>query len=63
MMDDKKLIESLGGASKVAQLLGYPRLGGAQRVHNWMTRGIPAKVKVDNPHIFLRGKHLEFNHG
>lgn len=47
----KKVIERLGGASRLAERLGYGK-GGAQRVHNWMTRGIPAKVILDNPDIF-----------
>lgn len=53
-MDDKERIKSLGGAAKVAQLLGYSKeKGGIQRVHNWMTRGIPYKVKVEHPDLFL----------
>lgn len=54
MSNDKKLIESLGGATKVAQLLGYDKQGGIQRVHNWMTRGIPPRVKLEHPDLFLR---------
>lgn len=54
MSEDKQLIESLGGPAKVAELLGYEKQGGVQRVHNWMTRGIPSKVKVEHPDIFLR---------
>lgn len=51
---DAKLIESLGGAAKVAELLGYDKTaGGVQRVHNWTSRGIPAKVKVEHPDLFL----------
>lgn len=49
--DDKKLIEDLGGPAKVASRLGYGK-GGPQRVHNWLTRGIPLRVKVDHPEIF-----------
>lgn len=52
---DKDLIEFLGGPTKTAELLGYDKArGGVQRVQNWMTRGIPAQVKVDHPHIFMR---------
>jgi hypothetical protein len=51
---DKELIETLGGPAKVAELLGYDKEGGAQRVNNWLTRGIPARVKLDHPEIFLR---------
>jgi len=55
-MDDKTLIKSLGGPAEVARLLGYSvKDGGVQRVHNWMSRGIPAAVKVQHQDIFLRG--------
>ncbi|WP_231957522.1 hypothetical protein [Paraburkholderia tropica] len=47
------MIEQLGGAAEVARLLGYSEKGGAQRVHNWKTRGIPAEVKLQWPHFFL----------
>lgn len=53
MLNDKDLIESLGGAAKVAELLGYDKQGGVQRVHNWMARGIPPRVKLEFPKIFL----------
>ncbi len=53
MSNDKKIIEKLGGAARVAVLLGYDkRRGGVQRVHNWMSRGIPAKVKLEHQDIF-----------
>lgn len=51
---DKTLIETLGGPAKVAELLGYGKDGGTQRVHNWLTRGIPARVKINHPDIFLK---------
>ncbi len=50
---DWLLIERLGGAAEVARLLGYSEKGGAQRVHNWKTRGIPAEVKLQWPELFL----------
>jgi hypothetical protein len=50
---DKALIERLGGPAKVAELLGYEKDGGTQRVHNWTSRGIPAKVKLERPDLFL----------
>lgn len=56
------LIHGHGGPAKVADLLGYDKAaGGVQRVHNWLTRGIPAQVKLDYPAIFLRslGKGAE----
>ncbi len=35
---DSELIEQLGGAAKLASLLGYDMAGGVQRVHNWKSR-------------------------
>ena len=49
---DADLIRKLGGPSKVAELIGIEKHGGAQRVQNWLVRGIPYKVKVDFPAIF-----------
>lgn len=51
---DRALIESLGGPTRVARLLSYPERGGAQRVQNWLTRGIPSHVKVNRPDLFMR---------
>lgn len=48
---DKALIDSLGGPSKVAKLIGC---NSPQVVHNWTTRGIPAAVKLAHPRIFLK---------
>ena len=52
-MTDAEKIESLGGSTKVAELLGLEKNGGPQRVNNWKTRGIPSKVKVDHPELFM----------
>lgn len=55
MNEDRALIEELGGPAKVAEMLGYDkRDGGVQRVSNWLTRGIPAAVKVERPDLFMR---------
>jgi len=54
MNPDTSLIEELGGPTKVAELLGYDKAGGPQRVHNWTKRGIPAAVKVARPDLFLK---------
>ncbi|MDR6394654.1 hypothetical protein [Herbaspirillum seropedicae] len=55
-MTDQELILKHGGPSAVAKLLGYDeKRGGTQRVQNWMTRGIPAQVKVDHPELFMPG--------
>lgn len=50
---DWSLIVDLGGPLKVAELLGFPKAGGVQRVQNWKARGIPAHVKVRYPEIFM----------
>ena len=50
---DKQIIEGLGGPACVAEILGYDKRGGVQRVHNWLSRGIPPKVKLQHPEIFL----------
>ena len=50
---DAELIRLLGGPTKVACLLSLPKFGGAQRVQNWMARGIPAAVKVQRPDLFM----------
>ena len=53
MKNDSEIIKDLGGASKVAELLGFKKPGGVQRVHNWMSRGIPASVKLAFPQFFM----------
>lgn len=50
---DRELIDRLGGPAKVAELLGFDKKGGIQRVHNWKERGIPPAVKLAYPNIFL----------
>lgn len=54
MHTDAQLIDDLGGSAKVAALLGYDTKGGGiQRVDNWKRRGIPPRVKLDHPQVFL----------
>lgn len=53
MSADESLIKRLGGPAKVAQMLGYDKSGGVQRVHNWCKRGIPARVKIQRPDLFM----------
>lgn len=53
-MNDSDLIKHLGGPAKLAERLGYDKEGGVQRVQNWITRGIPPKVKLEFPQIFLK---------
>lgn len=56
-MTDSELIRMLGGPTKVAEMLGYDKAkGGVQRVQNWIERGIPPRVKLDHPDLFLNGK-------
>lgn len=50
---DAELIRRLGGPSKVAELISIDKRGGAQRVQNWMVRGIPSAIKVKYPHLFM----------
>lgn len=50
---DADLIRKLGGPTKVASLLGLPKFGGAQRIQNWMARGIPSAIKVKRPDLFM----------
>jgi hypothetical protein len=57
---DAELIYQLGGPSKVAEALHIDKRGGAQRVQNWLKRGIPSKVKLDNPEIFMRATTIEW---
>lgn len=59
MSNDESLIKSLGGPAKVAEILGYEKHGGTQRVQNWITRGIPPKVKLEHPELFLRRDEKE----
>jgi hypothetical protein len=57
MNNDADLIKALGGPTKVAELLGFDKAGGGvQRVQNWLTRGIPAQVKLDHPRVFLAAR-------
>jgi hypothetical protein len=54
-MNDSELIDKLGGPTKLAELLRFDRHG-PQRVSNWRKRGIPARVKLDHPELFLRDR-------
>ena len=53
-MTDKEIIDKLGGATKVAELLNFEMPKGAMRVHNWTKRGIPARVKLNRPDLFQK---------
>ena len=56
MSNDSKTIDALGGPAAVARKLGYPLPGGAARVSNWKRRGIPAKVKLEFPWLFIKAE-------
>lgn len=49
---DRKLIAQLGGPSAVASMLGFKKHG-AQRVNNWIHRGIPPSIRVAYPNLFF----------
>lgn len=53
---DRALIRDLGGPTAVARLLNLG-VNGAQRVANWQSRGIPARVKLSHPKVFLADLH------
>lgn len=48
---DAQIILRYGGATALARMLG---LSSPQRVHNWLVRGIPARVKIEYPDLFLK---------
>ena len=62
MNSDKQLIDALGGPTAVALKLGFKLPGGASRVANWRTRGIPPRVKLENPALFLSAAKIVIEH-
>lgn len=48
---DAEFIRSIG-VTRIARKLGMT----AQRVQNWLYRGIPARVLLDNPKFFRKKK-------
>ena len=58
-MSDSDLIDLLGGPARLAARLGFEKSGGVQRVHNWRIRGIPARVKLQHPDLFLSGQAVQ----
>lgn len=51
---DSKIIDDLGGPAKLAEKLGYDKTaGGVQRIQNWRTRGIPDRVRIKFPELFM----------
>jgi hypothetical protein len=47
---DQKLIDDLGGPTKLATDLGFGK-GGVQRVHNWRSRGIPSAIRIQHKQL------------
>lgn len=54
---DAECIRALGGPAKLADRLGFDKQGGTQRVQNWISRGIPAEIKL--AHSILRRPALD----
>ena len=50
---DAELIKALGGPSRVAEIIFEGKPGSAQRVQNWISRGIPSHIKVKRPDLFM----------
>jgi hypothetical protein len=50
---DWALIQKLGGPAAVARELKMKETTGVQTVQNWKYRGIPARVKLSRPDLFL----------
>lgn len=48
-MTDQEIIEKLGGVKAISEYFGFKY----NTVHNWLTRGIPNRVKVDYPKQFM----------
>lgn len=57
--DDWELIQAMGGPAAVARMLGFKLPRGIQRVQNWKTRGIPARILVDHAKVFKRRKRAQ----
>lgn len=56
---DAALINALGGPSKLAKILGFPKGRGVQRVQNWKYRGIPELVLLRHPKVFRAARSVE----
>lgn len=53
-MESEKIINALGGTSKVAKLLGLT----PPAVQAWKKRGIPPRIQLDHPKLIAKGKRL-----
>jgi len=53
--DHARVIDELGGPTRVAELLGIISVPGAvQRVSNWKRRGIPPAILLHHPDVFRK---------
>ena len=52
----RRLIDHVGGPKAFAKTLGldYTEQGQAQRINNWRTRGLPARVILNNYQLLQR---------
>ncbi len=50
--EDIELIKREGGVTALARKLGYTE-GGAQRVQNWLKRGIPPAERLKHPDVLM----------
>ena len=57
-MNDKQIIEKLGGVKAITDALGY----NYTTVHNWLTRGISRDAKIAHPDIFMPKKIEDVEH-
>ena len=62
MTNTSELIEFFGGPSALAKTLGFDGKKGSDRVCNWVRRGIPQKILVENYRLFdLAKRKIEEN--
>ena len=52
---DRRRIEELGGCVALSKIIGKS----PQCISNWKRRGIPARVKIDNPELFLNNSRRD----
>lgn len=50
--EDKRLLQSIGSYAEIGRITG----NSPQCVFNWTKRGIPARIKLKYPDLFLNSK-------
>lgn len=55
-MTDSEIIDFYGGSKALCKLLGLEGPHSEIRVYQWKKRGIPAKIKLKYPELFLKRK-------